>query len=84
MQPRTTMFITEAREHARRLWDSVNALKALQAEWNALDYGTTLPDGTGPNDGYSRAEVGAVVFDTADAVAAVFAQGHATNLANLL
>ena len=77
---RTTDFVAEARIHARRIWESLHALKALQSEWNALDYGTALPD----EGEYAKAEVASVVFDTADAMHAVLAQGHATNLAKLL
>lgn len=77
-------FITEARQHNRALWDAVNALKALQLEWSALDYGSTLSDGEGENAGYTKSEVGAVVFATTDAILTLFASGHATNAANLL
>lgn len=79
-------FITETRQHARALWDAVYALKSLQAEWNAKDFstGNNLPDGVGENEGYTKAEVGAVVFDTTDAILALFAQGHSTNVARLL
>lgn len=36
---RKSDYITEARQNARQLWDAVNNLKALQLEWNSLDYG---------------------------------------------
>lgn len=84
MGNRKSDYITIARENTRQLWDAVNELKALQLEWQALDYGTTLPDGEGENTGYASAAVGAVVFATTDAILALFAGGHATNLANLL
>lgn len=77
-------FITLARQHNQKIWDGINALVAMQREWNALDYGTTLPDGEGGNAGYSADEVGAVVFDTANAFVAVLTTGHATNMAKLL
>ena len=77
-------FITEARRHNKAVWDGINALVALQREWNANDFGTTLPDGTGDNAGLERAEIGAVVFDTANAMVAVLGAGHATNMAKLL
>lgn len=77
-------FITEARQHARKLWDAVNALEALQKEYNALDYGNTLADGVGDNEGYTKLEVGSVVFDTANAIRTVLNSGHATNVAKLL
>lgn len=77
-------YITEARQLNRQLWDAVNGLKALQLEWSALDYGTTLEDGEGENADYTADEVGSVVFATTDAILTLFAGGHATNVASLL
>ena len=77
-------YITEARAANRKVWDGINALKSLQREYNALDYGNTLPDGAGENAGISKAEVGAVVFDTANALVSLLDTGHATNMAKLL
>ena len=77
-------FITLARQHNKAIWDGINALVAMQREWNALDYGNTLEDGDGGNAGYTADEVGAVVFDTANAMVAVLAAGHATNMSKLL
>lgn len=77
-------FISLARQHNHAIWDGINALVAMQREWNALDYGSTLPDGEGANSEQTAAEVGAVVFDTANAFVAVLAAGHATNMAKLL
>jgi hypothetical protein len=77
---RSDEFAADARRYARAIWDNLNMLQSLQAEWNALDYGNTL----GTQDGLLPADVGAVVFDTANALRATLAQGHATNLAKLL
>lgn len=78
-------FITAARILNKQVWDGINGLIALQREWNALDYGTTLGPGEGENEGITGAEVGAVVFDTANAIVTeVLNDGHATNMANLL
>jgi len=77
-------FITEARQHNKQIWDGINALVALQREWNAMDFGNTLDAGEGANEGIEAAEVGAVVFDTANALVGVLAAGHATNMAKLL
>jgi len=77
-------FITLARQHNKAIWDGINALVAMQREWNALDYGNTLPDGEGGNADYTADEIGAVVFDTANAFVAVLGAGHATNMARLL
>ena len=77
-------YITAARAANRKVWDGINVLKALQREYNALDYGNTLPDGSGENEGISKAEVGAVIFDTANALVALLDTGHATNMSKLL
>lgn len=77
-------YITEARAINRQIWDGINNLVAMQREWSALDYGTTLDAGEGNNTGIDAAEVGAVVFDTANALVGVLTAGHATNMAKLL
>ncbi len=77
-------YITQARAANRAVWDGINALKALQREWAALDYGTTLDDGAGDNAGIAADDVGAVVFDTANALIVVLDAGHATNMSKLL
>lgn len=77
-------YITLARQANQAIWDGINTLVALQREWNALDYGTTLDAGEGENLGITAAEVGAVVFDTATALVATLNAGHATNMAKLL
>ena len=77
-------YITLARQANRAIWDGINALVALQREWNSADYGTILPDGEGENAGYTKAEVGAVVFDTANAMVALLNAGHGTNMSKLL
>jgi len=81
---RESDFISEARAASKQVWDGINKLVALQREYNALDYGTTLDDGDGDNTGITKEEVGAVVFDTANAFVTVLAAGHATNMAKLL
>ena len=81
---RQSDYISEARAANRQVWDGINVLKALQREYSALDYGNTLPDGSRENEGISKAEVGAVIFDTANALVALLDTGHATNMAKLL
>jgi hypothetical protein len=73
-------YIADVRRMNRALWDNLNAIEALQAEWNALDYGSTL----GTHDGLTPTDVGAVVFDSVNALRATLAAGHATNMAKLL
>ena len=77
-------FISEAKAANRQIWDGINALVALQREWNALDYGNTLDPGAGENEGLTAVEVGAVVFDSANALVTTLNAGHATNMAKLL
>lgn len=79
-------FYNNVRAANRQIWDGLHALLTLQAQHTALDYGTTLPDGDvgGPNAGLTKLEVGAVTFDTANALKAVLNSGHATNMAKLL
>jgi hypothetical protein len=84
MAQREQEYIAAARAANRKIWDGINELKALQVEWNALDYATTLDEGTGENAGVTAVEVGAVVFDTANAMSTLLAGGHATNMAKLL
>lgn len=77
-------FIAKVRQANQAIWDALNELVAMQREWNALDYGTTLDPGENDNAGILTAEVGAVVFDTANAFVGVLNTGHATNMAKLL
>ena len=85
MANRHQEFITLARQHAAALWEASTSLLEMQKEWNALDYGNTLPDGENGNAGYTNADVGAVVFATANEIKLrILDTGHATNLANLL
>jgi hypothetical protein len=65
----------EVMADAKVIWDAIHRLKGpLQSEWNAGDYGNTLPDGSdlqGAGDqfaGITNAQVGAVVFASADAL----------------
>jgi hypothetical protein len=81
---RSQDYITLVRQHNKAIWDGINNLVSLQREWNALDLGSTLPNGEGENAGITPTEVGAVTFDTANAFVAVLNAGHATNMAKLL
>lgn len=78
-------YITAARAANRQIWDGIHGLLALQTEWNALSYGTELDTGEGENAGISGAEVGAVIFDTANELKLrIFDTGHSANMAKLL
>jgi hypothetical protein len=75
---------TEARRLAKQLLDAVHGLEAMQTRWNALDSGNTMIDGEGTHNGLTAADVGAVVFATADAVRGLLNAGHGTNVSRLL
>ena len=81
---RQSDYITEVRQTNQQLWDAINKLASLQREWNALDYSSTLEEFAGENDKLLRANIGAVVFDTANAFVDLLNGGHATNMAKLL
>lgn len=81
---RNEAYYTAVRDANKKVWDGINTLKALQREWNALDYSSTLADGEVAHAGITAAELGSVLFDTANALDALLGQGHATNMARLL
>ncbi len=82
--PAQETYIMNVRIQARAVLNGIIELKAMQTQWNALDYGNTLPDGDGSNAGITADQVGAVVFATADAFETLLGNGHATNLASIL
>ncbi len=81
---RSDDYITAARNANRDIWNGINALVALQREWNAEDYGNALADGTGANAGITKVIIGAVIFDSANALVTTLDTGVATNMAKVL
>lgn len=85
-------YITQARKLTSQFWSAYIALIGMQAQWNALDYGSTLMDGDdsgnvlagSANEEVTAAEVGAVIFDSMNAIKTTLDSGVATNLAKLL
>lgn len=77
-------YISSIRTANRQIWEGINTLIAAQREWNALDYGNTLPAGEGENEGITKTQVGSVAFDSGNALVALLNGGHATNMAKLL
>lgn len=83
-------FASDVRQTARRLWESHQHLKALKDEYAAQDFGNPDPeigliiDPAGPNGGITPGELGAVLYATNDAIAALMAAGHATNITAVL
>lgn len=81
---RDSEYYDKVRQANKALWNAINDLQELQMQWNALDYSNSLSNGVGTNEGLTKTELGAVVFDTANAMKAVLNAGHATNMAKLL
>ena len=78
-------YLTKARIAAEKVWEGILELERLQPEYSAMDYGNNLATPTtGPNTGITRQQIGAAVFDTANALRGLLNSGHATNLARLL
>jgi hypothetical protein len=75
---------TQARNAARKIVEANNELQALSIEWNALDYGTTLPPGEGENAGLVSGQIGNVIFGTQAAIQGLLNAGHATNLYTII
>lgn len=76
-------FITEARQHNRAIWTAIHDAKSrMQSEWNASDFGSNLSNGEGENDGITKGETGAFVFDTINLFHAVISGGTITVLVN--
>ena len=71
------------RGYARQLLAGLHGLESMQTRWNALDSGNTLTPGEASYNGLVAADVGAVVFGTANAVRALLDGGHGTNLAKV-
>ena len=79
---RETNYYNNVRAANRQIWDGINALVALQREYNTL--ALAADTGSSASDGITKLELGAVVFDTANAFQTLLGQGHATNMAKLL
>lgn len=76
-------YISLMRANAKKFAEAVNVFLAAQREWQALGYGSTLPEGAGANNGITRAEVDAVVNAMTDAVDAVLRANGRLHLASL-
>lgn len=75
---------TLARQYANQLLTAITGLEAMQTRWNSLDSGNTMIAGEGVHLGLLPADIGAVVFATADAMRALLTSGHGTNISKLL
>lgn len=77
-------FILDARRLTTEFLNSYTQLLAMQGQWNALNYGTTLMDGSGVNTGVTAAMVGAGIFAGMNAITTALGGGVATNLYQLM
>jgi hypothetical protein len=78
-------FVSRYRLHVTSLLTELESLNAMRAQWDALDYSTTLPPEAfeGANGDLDKAEMTAAVASI-EAINAFVAAGHATNLYELL
>lgn len=85
MAQRQSDWISLTRQEATALIDTVDRLTALRQEWDGLDYLNTLTDEdfAGTNTDVTIDEMAAVIGTTLDAIRALLAQGHYTNLATV-
>ena len=82
---RQSDYITEVRQLTRQFWMAYQGLRAMQDEWHANDYTSTLETFEGENSELEATHISAVVFDTMDEVELrIFDTAHKTNLARLL
>jgi len=90
MNPIYSNHITRVRQATTQLIDAINQLRALKAEWDALDLGNKIDDGkrddSTPSFGdfegqthLTKADI-AAAFNTLAAIETLLNQGHATNL----
>lgn len=79
---RPSDFVSLVRQETTNLLTSIDRLHALKAEWDALDYGNSLPEEAfaGTNADVDRAAIAAVIGTTLSALDGLLAAGHATNL----
>jgi hypothetical protein len=81
---REDQFVLETQYAAKQLWLAIHKLESLQAEWTARDFTNTLQSGITLPKHPAVADLGAVVYDTCNALKAVLNAGHATNVAKVL
>lgn len=81
---RKSDFVHDVETNVTTLIDAYNALRANKREWVALDYGgsnlITPQDLEGASTGASVEDIANLLGTTVDAIEALLAQGHATNL----
>ena len=77
-------YYSAVRDESRKLLEAYQTLLAFQAQWISLDYTNALEPGQGTHNGLTKTEISAVVNTTRDAIEALMALGHGTNLYKLL
>jgi len=85
MANRPSDFVSQTRDLATTLLQTINGLDALRKEWDGMNYLDTLPPEAfeGANSDVTKDEIAAVIGTTLDALNALLDEGHATNLYNV-
>lgn len=74
-------YVERLRGDVRGFIAAFNKIKADRAEWDALDLGNVIQQGDIPSgSGITTADLAAAIGTTVDALNALLAAGHATNL----
>lgn len=83
---RQSDFVTLVRQHDAALIGVLDALNALRREWDSAGYSGTMPPEAfeGSNSDVTEAEIAAVIGTTLDAINALLAEGHGSNLYAIL
>lgn len=77
--------VTRYRTACRQLWDALQTMRALRAEWDALGLATAITAVDLQNTEHAGLQtVLGNGYTAADALHGQMGQGHATNLASLL
>lgn len=80
---RPSDFVSEVRQLATALLQTVNGMDALRKEWDGMDYLNTITDAggfAGANADVDVDDIAAVIGTTLDALNELLNAGHRTNL----
>lgn len=79
-------FVTLVRQDSQQLITVLDSMNALRREWDSAGYLGNMPPEAfeGDNAGATEDEIAAVIGTTLDALNALMASGHLTNLYSVL
>lgn len=83
---RSKQFVSDTRQASIDLIASIDRMRALRREWDALGYSGTLDAAgvfTGDNADVTEPDIAAVIGTTLDAIDGLLQTGHYTNLYRL-